>query len=105
MTWFQCGRSGIIYFLCSGRKRLVFSVRIEIIWVLVSGHRNRLAIRAGIKVDLISVMGSKFTWFLCAGSKLTLFQRRYRIDLFFVKIDIGFVCGPTITWFGFMDRN
>ena len=39
----------------------------------MSGHRNRLDIRMGIKIDLISVVGSKFTWFLCAESKLTWF--------------------------------
>ena len=30
MTSFQFGRSALIWFLCSSRKRLVFSVRIEI---------------------------------------------------------------------------
>ena len=44
---------------------------IEINWLFVSGHRNRLDIRVGIKIDMISVMGSKLTWFICAGSKLT----------------------------------
>ena len=39
----------------------------------VSGHRNRLDIRAGIEIDLISVIGSILSWFLLWGSKLTLF--------------------------------
>ena len=71
MTSFQCGGSALDWVLCSGRKRVVHSVRIEINCVLVSGHRNRLDIRVGIKIDLISVMRSKLTWFLCAGSNLT----------------------------------
>ena len=73
MTSFQCGGSALIRFLCSGRKRLVFSFRIEINWVYVSGHRNRPGIRVGTQIDLISVMGSTLTWFLCAGSELTWF--------------------------------
>ena len=39
----------------------------------VSGHRNRLDFRVVIKIDLISVMGSKLTSFFCAGSKLIWF--------------------------------
>ena len=50
------------------------SVRIEINSVFVSGHRNRLHIRVGIGIDLISVMGSKLPWLFCAGSKVTLFN-------------------------------
>ena len=64
---------GINLVVCSGRKRLVFSVRIKINWVFVSGHRNRLDIRVGIKIDFISVMVLKLNRFLCAGSKLTWF--------------------------------
>ena len=46
----------------------------------MSGHRNRLDIRVGIKIDLISVMGSNLTFFWCgveidlvlaSGSNLT----------------------------------
>ena len=48
----------------------------------MSGHRNRLDIRVGIEIDyevdlklaieidLISVMGSKVTWFCVGESKL-----------------------------------
>ena len=48
-----------------------FRVWIEISSVFVSGHRNRLDISVGIEIDLISVMGLRLPWFLCAGSKLT----------------------------------
>ena len=101
MTSCQCGGSALIWFLGSGRKRLVFSVRIEINWGFVAGHRNRLDIRVEIKINLISVMGSKLTWFLCAESRLTWFWRRDRTWLVFgagVKIDFGFVCVPKIAW-------
>ena len=37
MTSSQCNWSALIRFLCSGRKQLTFSVRIEINWVFVSG--------------------------------------------------------------------
>ena len=40
---------------------MVFSVWIEINSVFVSGHRNRIDIRVGIEIDLISRMGSKLT--------------------------------------------
>ena len=43
-----------------------------------SVSRNRLDIRVGIKINLISVMGSKLTWLLRAGSKLTWPYRRDR---------------------------
>ena len=97
---FQCGGSALIRFLFRGRKWLVLSVRIEIYWVFVSWHRNRFDIKVGIETDLISVMGSKLTWFLCTASKLTWLKRRDRPWLFFcagIKIDLGFACGPKIT--------
>ena len=47
-----------------------FSVWNEKNSILVLEYRNRLDIRVGIEIDLISVMGSKLTWRLCAGSKL-----------------------------------
>ena len=52
--------------------------------------------------DLVSVLGSKLNRFLRAGSKLTWFYRRDRTRLAFcagVKLDFGYVGGPTITWF------
>ena len=45
-------------------SKTTFSVRIEISGAFVSGHRKWLDIRVGIKMDLISVMGSTLTWFL-----------------------------------------
>ena len=108
MTSLQCGGSALIWFLCSGWKILVFGVRIEITRIFVSGHRNRLDIRVGIKIDLISVMRSKFTSFLCEGSKLTWFSRRDRTWLLFcavVKIGFGFVFGLRIGYYYLMDRN
>ena len=42
-------------------KIICFSVRIEINRVFVSGDRNRLDIRVGIEIDLISVFGSELT--------------------------------------------
>ena len=37
------------------------------------GTRNRLGIKQGPAIDLISVMWSKLTFFLSAGSKFTRF--------------------------------
>ena len=51
---------------------------IEISWVFVSGQRNKINIRVEMKIDSISVMGSKLTWVLRAGSTLTWFQHRDR---------------------------
>ena len=104
MASFQCGGSALIWFLWSGRKRLIFSVRIEISSTFALGHRKWLDIRMGIKIDFISMVGSKLTWFLRAGSKLTSFKRRDRSWFVFcaaVKIDFGFVWWP----FLIMDRN
>ena len=39
--------------------------------VFLSGHRNRLDIRVGIKIDVILVMGSKYILVFVGGSKLT----------------------------------
>ena len=67
----------------------------------MSGHLNRLDVRVGIEIDMISVMGSKFTWVVfwieigvvpVWGSKLTrIFSG--------VKIDFVSVCWPKIAWF------
>ena len=51
-------------FLESGSKVRTF---------LCPGHRNRLGVRVGIKIDLISVLDSKLNCSLCAGSNLTWF--------------------------------
>ena len=58
-----------LFLLCC-RKWLVFSVWIEINSVFVSGHRNRLDIGLGIGIDLVSVMGSILTCFLCGDRNL-----------------------------------
>ena len=72
------------------------SVRIEINSVFVSGHRNRLDIRVGIEVDLISLMRPKLTWFWCG----------YRIYIFVQGVDYNFsVRGRIIFWLPCMDRE
>ena len=64
------------------------------------GHRNRLDVRVGTEIDLVSVMGSKLTWFevklafmygiesnfiIASGSNLTCFlcggQNRLRFSV------------------------
>ena len=51
----------------------------------MSGHKNRLELRVGIKIEFISLMVSKFTCFLYEGSKLTLgCSVGILLDLFFV---------------------
>ena len=60
-------------------------------WVFVSENRNRLDIRVGIEIDLISAMGLTSTWFLCAGSKLTLF-------FVWGSIDLVFCVWSNLTW-------
>ena len=74
-------------------KWLVFSVWIEINTAFVSGHRNRLDIRMGIEIDLISVMGSKLTWFLCGWPKMTWFQCGGS------ELTLISVMGSKLTWF------
>ena len=68
MTSFECSGSALIWFLCSVRKLIVFSDRIEVNWVFVSGHRKKILpdVRVGIKMDLKSVMGSNSLVFLPA---------------------------------------
>ena len=55
-----------------------------------------------MEVDLISLLRSKLTWFLCGGSKLVLFSMENEIDLALVRrveVDLVFVCGPKMTCF------
>ena len=84
MTSFQRGVSALM-FLCSGRKWLVFSVRIEINCVFVSEHR----------IDLIFEWGSKLTWFQWRGRLCFCYYVQDRNWLgFSVEIEIDFfLCG------------
>ena len=146
-TWTQCGGSRLTRFQCRDeidlaivcvveidlipvwgigidlvfvwRSKWLVRVWIEINWVFVSGHRNRLDIRElkftwfqwwgrtllgfwlGIEIDsvLVSVPnliffvpGSKSTLFLCGGRKLPNFSE-------WIKINFAFVCGPKISHF------
>ena len=102
MMSFQCGGSALIWVLCSGRKCPVLSVRIEINWVFVSGHRNRLDIRAKIEFDVISMMESKLTSLLYAGSRLTWLRcvdQNLLLLCAGVIIDFVFVWGPKYVGF------
>ena len=65
MISFEFDGAASIWFWCSGRKLLVFRVRIETNWIFVSGHRNRLGTRVGIKIDKIEI----YLGFWC-GKKL-----------------------------------
>ena len=47
-----------LFFVQQSKMTMFCIVRIEIHWVFVSGHRNRLDIRVWIEIDMISVMGS-----------------------------------------------
>ena len=83
-----------------GRKWIVSSEWTEINSVFVSRHRNRLDIRVGIEIDLISVMGSKSSCFLCGGSSLTWFQFRDRNWLGFSWGWLGLLCEwSKLIWF------
>ena len=61
----------------------IVSARIEINWVFVSGHRNRLHIRVDIKIRLISMIGSK------------LLDRR--VESFVIRTTLGWVIGRSFT--------
>ena len=71
-----------------------FCVWIEI--VFEPGHLNWFDIRVGIEIDLMSVLRSKLTFFLCGGSKLTWF---YYGDRNWLGLDAG-----GRNWFGFCVR-
>ena len=89
LNWFGCcvGCQNWLDFSAGDRHWLGFWVAVEnelflgsrSIWVFVSGHRNRLDIRVGIEFDLISVIGSKLTRFLCAWRKLLFMDRNYLV--------------------------
>ena len=66
--------SELTWLWCRGRKLLVFSVGIEVNSVGVSRHRNRLDIRVGIEIDLVSVVESNLLCFSYSGSTLTWFH-------------------------------
>ena len=75
MSSFQCGRSAFIWFMCSGRKLLVFSARIEIQRFFV----------LGVEINLILEWGSKLTGFQCWGRNWLRFSVKIEIDMFFVR--------------------
>ena len=50
---------GIDLVIVQRSKMTCFSLPIENNWVFVWRHRTRLGIRVGIRLELISVMGSK----------------------------------------------
>ena len=56
--------SELTWLLCASRKLLVFSLLTEINSIFESEHRNRLDIRVGIEINLISVIGPNLTLFL-----------------------------------------
>ena len=100
------------FFLCSGRKWLVFSVWIETKRCFVSGYRNRFDTRVGIKIFFTSshgveinldymcglgidlVLGSRSTLscFLCGG------QNRHRFCLR-AENYVDLIYGSKLTWF------
>ena len=57
----------------------------------MSGHRNRLDIRVGIEIDLISVMGSNSLGFHVGNRTRLGFSVDIGIDLF--------LWGSKMTWF------
>ena len=105
MTSFQCGGSAFTWFLWSGRQRLVFSVRIEINWFFLLGHRNRLDTRVEIKIDLISVMGSKLTRFYVRGRIWLVFCAGVKIDPFLCAGRILVGCSLWIELDGVFERG
>ena len=146
LTLFQCGRSKLTWLQCRDRNKLVFFVGVEndldVVWDfmctgrkllgvgiesdlifvrviridLISGDRNWLDFRVGMGIDLISVLGSKLTSFLC-GSKLTWFKCWDRNWLGFVRgskltsfmcagrNDLILVHASNLTWFLCGDQN
>ena len=63
-------------FFASGSKLTVF---------FLSGDRNRLDIRVGIEIYLISVLVSKLTWFYLRDRNSLGFSVGIDLDLFFVQ--------------------
>ena len=55
-------RIGVDLVLCSSRKRLDFSVWIQINSIFVSGHRTRHDSGVGIEIELIYLIRSKLTF-------------------------------------------
>ena len=60
-----------LVFVWQSKMTCFFRVWVEIDGGFMLWHRSRVDIRVGIDIDLISMVGSKFTWFLYAVSKLT----------------------------------
>ena len=92
--------SELTWFLCEGRKWLVFGVWIEIIYVW---GLNWFDPRVGIEIDLMPVLRSKVNWLFVWGIEIDLiFSMGIEIYLVFVrgvKIDSVFVCEPKIACF------
>ena len=83
--------------MCRGRHRLVLSTWIDINSVFVSEHRNRLGIRVGIEINLISVAECKLPCLCVRDRNLPGFSVGIEIELFFVrrfKLTSFLVYGP-----------
>ena len=68
----------------------------------MSGHRMRLDTSVGIEIDLISMIDSELTCFLCAESKLTwvlVCVSKLTCFCAAVKIDLDLMCAPNMTSF------
>ena len=73
LTWLQCRDRNWLDFCVDHRSWIVLVYGSKLTFFFVSAQRNRLDTRVGVEIYLVSVMGSKLAWDLCAGSILTYF--------------------------------
>ena len=98
LSSFQCGGSKLTWFYCKDWCWLGLCAGVENGLVSVSTHRNWRYFKVKIEVDLVSVLGSKLTWFLCAGRRWLRFNSA-------IEIDSVLQGGSKITWVLRLGRN
>ena len=92
LTCFLAWGSELTWFLCAGRKWLVFGVGID--WPsLCAGGRNWLGFCMLAENHLVLVWTSNLTCFFCVGGPIDL------ISLLGIELDLMSAYGSELTWF------
>ena len=85
MTSFQFGESALIWFLGSGRKLLVFGVRIEFTWLLCRGIGIDLVLKWRSKLPSLQWWGRNSLGFYVRDRNCIGFSVEIELDCFFVR--------------------
>ena len=91
LTWFQCRDRNRLGIVC-GSKTTWFKSWSKLTRFLCRGDRNWLFFRAGIEIDVASVLGAKLTW-------LRVWDRNWLDFREGIEINLSFERGSKLTCF------